>query len=496
MRHLRRLRKKKQYRLMALLAASLCVFITLLLLIFIDPSITFNMENNSTITLRHGVDDLPEVTAEYKAGQFSKQTIPLEVTQTGKVDIDSIGTYKVSYTASYGRITETLHQTIIVEDKTPPAILLNENANGKERILIKYGSTFTDPGAIALDAVDGDVSATISTTGSINTKIYGEQYITYTAKDSNGNIGVAQRIVVVKETEAPTLTLKGDKTIYYNGEKKYKDPGYVAKDNADGIITDNVKVSGKVNTKKAGKYTLKYTITDSSGNTVKKTRTVYVYRPQTSEQIANPPGKVVYLTFDDGPGPYTEKLLKLLDKYNVDVTFFVTNQYSEYQDMIGEAHRRGHTIAIHTYKHKFSQLYTSESAYYKDLNKISAICEKQTGEKPTIVRFPGGTSNTISKKYCFGIMSKLTKSLTKKGYQYCDWNVDSMDAGGATTASKVAKNVIREIQNNQRSIVLQHDTKKYSVEAVEEILQWGISHGYTFLPLTPDSKMIHHKPIN
>lgn len=496
MRRSRRFRKKKSHKLTVLLASSVCALILLLIVIFAHPSITFNMEDNCTLTLMHGIDPLPEVTAEYKASSMSSKSRPIEVIRSGELDISKIGTYEVTYTATYGRISESISQTIIVKDVSAPIIELNETSQGKEHMIIDYGSKFTDPGAIALDVVDGDVTASIHTSGSINTKIYGEQYITYIATDSQGNTAIAQRTVVVRETEPPTLKLKGESTIYHNGEKAFKDPGYTAKDNADGVITDKVKISGKVNTKKAGKYTLKYTITDSSGNSVKETRTIYVYRPQTEEQLSNPTDKIVYLTFDDGPGPYTDKLLKILDKYNAKVTFFVTNQYSDYQDMIGKAHEKGHTIALHTYSHKFSRIYASESAYYKDLNRMSAICEKQTGEKPTIVRFPGGTSNTVSKNYCYGIMTRLTKSLTQKGYFYCDWNVDSMDAGGASTSEEVAKNVIRNIKDNELSIVLQHDTKKFSVEAVEEILQWGISHGYTFLPLTEDSKMFHHKAFN
>lgn len=496
MKHWKRLRKKTQYQLIALLAVSLCTLTTLLLLTFFQSSITFNIEDKSTITLKHEVDTLPVINAEYKATVFTKEPLSLDVTMSGDLDISKIGTYHVTYTASHGRITESVEQTIIVEDASAPIISLKKNSKGKERMIIDYGSTFKDPGVTAYDSVDGDVTSLVVSSGSINTKIFGEQYITYIVSDSHGNTATAQRIVVVKETEAPTLNLKGDTTLYHNGDEPFKDPGYSAKDNADGNITENVKISGKVDTNTAGKYTLSYTITDSSGNSTKKSRTVYVYKPQTSEQIANPPGKIVYLTFDDGPGPYTEQLLDILDKYNVNVTFFVTNQYSDYQDMIGEAYRRGHTIAIHTYSHKFSRIYTSESAYYKDLNKMSAICEKQTGEKPTIVRFPGGTSNTVSKKYCSGIMTTLSKSLTKNGYQYCDWNVDSGDAGSATTTSEVAKNVIRDIQDFSRSVVLQHDTKQYSVEAVEEILKWGLSHGYTFLPLTPETQMFHHKSYN
>ena len=93
-------------------------------------------------------------------------------------------------------------------------------------------------------------------------------------------------------------------------------------------------------------------------------------------------------------------------------------------------------------------------------------------------------------------MTALTKSLSYHGYFYCDWNVDSKDAGGANDASTVAANVIAGIQKYDVSNVLQHDIKEYSVEAVEEIIFWGLENGYTFLPLTESSPMPHFSPNN
>ena len=127
---------------------------------------------------------------------------------------------------------------------------------------------------------------------------------------------------------------------------------------------------------------------------------------------------------------------------------------------------------------------------------MSDICLEQTGVRPVIVRFPGGSSNTVSRKYKEGIMSSLTKDLSSKGYLYCDWNVASLDVDGATTADEVAANVILGVQERPVSVVLQHDTREFSVEAVEQIICWGFANGYTFLPLTEDSKMVHHKVNN
>jgi hypothetical protein len=93
-------------------------------------------------------------------------------------------------------------------------------------------------------------------------------------------------------------------------------------------------------------------------------------------------------------------------------------------------------------------------------------------------------------------MTTLSKSLAYHGFLYCDWNVSSGDAGGTTSTAQVAANVIAGMKRNNVSIVLQHDIKKFSVEAVEEILAWGLANGYTFLPMDETTPMVHQRVNN
>ena len=79
-----------------------------------------------------------------------------------------------------------------------------------------------------------------------------------------------------------------------------------------------------------------YEVSDSSGNKATATRVVSVYDPAATADTVNPGNKIIYLTFDDGPGKYTQGLLDVLDKYNVKATFFVTNTHPDYQNMIAE----------------------------------------------------------------------------------------------------------------------------------------------------------------
>jgi peptidoglycan/xylan/chitin deacetylase (PgdA/CDA1 family) len=207
-------------------------------------------------------------------------------------------------------------------------------------------------------------------------------------------------------------------------------------------------------------------------------------------------GKVIYLTFDDGPSEHTPELLDILERYQVKATFFVTNGYPEYVDGIGEAARRGHSIGIHCYSHWYEKIYASEDAYLADMKKMDNIIFEQTGKRTKLMRFPGGSSNKVSKQYNHGIMTRLEAIIEGRGYHYFDWNVDSNDAGGTTETDQVAQNVISVLQKKNIAVVLQHDSHGYSVAAVEKIICWGLENGYVFLPLTEESPGFHHGIVN
>ena len=301
--------------------------------------------------------------------------------------------------------------------------------------------------------------------------------------------------VVVADTKAPAITLAGDSEMTVEAGTEFSDPGYTAEDNYDGDVTGKVSVDGDVDTKKCGDYTIKYTVSDSAGNEATVERNVMVYDPQSASEMT-PTDKVVYLTFDDGPGKYTQQLLDVLDKYGVKATFFVTNEDTDYQDMIAKEAEAGHTVAIHSASHDYPKIYQSTDAYMADLYEMNDIIKAQTGKSASIIRFPGGASNTVSADYCKGIMTQLVSLVEASGFQYCDWNVSSGDAGETKYTDDVYNNVISGIQKHKVSVVLQHDIKKFSVDAVERIIQWGQANGYTFLPLTPTTKMVHHKVNN
>ena len=212
--------------------------------------------------------------------------------------------------------------------------------------------------------------------------------------------------------------------------------------------------------------------------------------PPTEEPTIPGVGGVIYLTFDDGPGAATPRLLDILDKYNAKATFFVVD--TPFVSTITQIAASGHALAMHTATHDFQKVYSSIEGYFDDLEKIESIIEEYAGYRPAIIRFPGGSSNRVSKKYCDSIMTDLARIVEEKGYVYFDWDVDSCDASDAKTAEAVYRNVVRGCSTRTSSIVLMHDIRSYTVDAIEDILIWGQANGYVFEALTTNTPVVHH----
>ena len=207
-------------------------------------------------------------------------------------------------------------------------------------------------------------------------------------------------------------------------------------------------------------------------------------------------GKVIYLTFDDGPAAYTDQLLGVLDKYGVKATFFVTNCYPSYQYDIKKEYNAGHAVAVHTYTHNYGTIYRSPEAFWTDHERMQEVVEKQTGHRSAMVRFPGGTSNTVSRRYCRGVMSTISKQAGPRGLTFYDWNVDADDAGKTRTSDGVFNNITSGVKYHDQSLVLCHDVKPYTVNAMDRIIKWCLQNGYTFRTCQPEGYTYHLRVAN
>ena len=217
-----------------------------------------------------------------------------------------------------------------------------------------------------------------------------------------------------------------------------------------------------------------------------------------SPQSPVPSGeKICYLTFDDGPSKNTPLILDILKNYNAKATFFVINTGNI--GYIQRIHDEGHTVGLHTYSHNYAQLYSSTDAYFNDLQQISDKVESIIGIKPTVMRFPGGSSNKVSAKYCKGIMTQLVTLVQEKGYSYFDWNISSGDADSTTPSyTYIRNNVLNNARNKNSICVLMHDAsaKTTTVQALPEIIEGLTNMGYRFEALTPEAYGYHHQNLN
>lgn len=277
----------------------------------------------------------------------------------------------------------------------------------------------------------------------------------------------------------PTVTLNGGELITIAIGSSFDDPGVEAYDDRTEV---EIFREGEVDTDTLGDYTIQYTVKDEHDNTTTVARTVKVIEPT----------GVIYLTFDDGPGAHTARLLDILKKYGIKATFFVTGFGDD--DLILREFKDGHTVALHSYTHDYSYVYSSIDNFFTDLKMVQDRVKSITGQAVTLIRFPGGSSNLVSTRYDGGshIMSRLVEEVTNRGFTYFDWNISSGDAGQTTDSDVVYENVVYALKEGGSSVVLQHDVKDYSVDAVERIIQYGLEHGYVFAPLTADSFTAHH----
>lgn len=194
------------------------------------------------------------------------------ITQTGKVDSNAPGIYRLRYNvkdASGNRAKEVVQTVVILPDATKPEIVLK----GKNPDTAAVYQSYTDPGYTASDKCIG--LAFDTSYGFVNNYQLGSYKLYYEARDKMGNKIQVIRIVQVVDTVDPVLSLKGGDTVFVKIGRKFMDPGYTVSDN----YWKNLRVvkSGSVDVSNPGIYEITYSVTDSSGNgPVEKIRTVIV----------------------------------------------------------------------------------------------------------------------------------------------------------------------------------------------------------------------------
>ncbi len=200
----------------------------------------------------------------------------------------------------------------------------------------------------------------------------------------------------------------------------------------------------------------------------------------------------VYLTFDDGPSANTEKILDILDKYKVKGNFFVVGTTNpDLQKMYKRIVDEGHVLCMHSYTHKYNEIYSSVDAFKKDLDEISDLLYRVTGIKPVYYRFPGGSSNSVSRIP----MKEFIKVLDERGIKYFDWNVVAGDATNPMLpADKIIENSLCDLNEYEEAMILFHDlsNKTSTVEALPTIIESIQAAGIPIEPIDDNTMTIQH----
>lgn len=403
---------KNKNKLILIIGVVLIIF--LLIYLFIP---FFKLKGKREITL--------EVNNEYKENGYLTNAKVLEV--SNNINTSKLGTYTVLYKyKKYNKIKETIRVVNIV-DKTPPELDLIGNLE-----INNCSKSYQEEGYAAFDNYDGDLTQKVE-------KEIKDGKIIYKVKDSSNNITTKERTFSNIDKEGPVIKLKGS-SVNLKINNKYVEQGYTVTDNCDDDLTSKVEITNNININKEGTYEVIYKVKDKSGNESKEVRKVTVYTPKKCFfSVSNGKPGVIYLTFDDGPSTKnTARLLDILKEENVKATFFLTDKTNT-DYLIKRMYDEGHTIGLHTASHNYKYIYSSTTNFIKDIEKIQEKVARITGEKSSIIRFPGGSSNTVS-SFNPGIMCTLSNMVIEKGYHYFDWNVSSGDAG-----SKRSKKILIEM---------------------------------------------------
>ena len=203
-------------------------------------------------------------------------------------------------------------------------------------------------------------------------------------------------------------------------------------------------------------------------------------------------GKVAYLTFDDGPSENTDKILDVLKEKGVKATFFVVGKTGEaakarYRRIVEE----GHTLGLHSYSHKYEEIYASLEGFQKDVLRLREYLYEVTGEEAWAYRFPGGSSNRVAKVS----MKECIDFLNREGMVYFDWNASSEDAVEVNASCSVLNaNILKDALRYERPMILMHDLHECgnTAEGLSELIDRLLEEGYEIEAITRETKPVWH----
>ncbi|UTR16498.1 polysaccharide deacetylase [Salipaludibacillus sp. LMS25] len=195
-------------------------------------------------------------------------------------------------------------------------------------------------------------------------------------------------------------------------------------------------------------------------------------------------GKVVYLTFDDGPTPATGKLLTLLNDYEMKGTFFtLAPNVNQYPDTTKRIVDEGHAIGLHGETHQLENFYGTAQSPVNEMVENQQAVATATGVKTHLIRTPYGSHPHLT--------HEQYKILQEHGFKLWDWQVDSND--WKLRDQRLVSTTIEQLEKRAHEsshVLLFHDSE-ITVTHIEELLVYLRDNGYETRILTEEMAPFH-----
>lgn len=202
----------------------------------------------------------------------------------------------------------------------------------------------------------------------------------------------------------------------------------------------------------------------------------------------------VYLTFDDGPSHNTEPILDYLESYKIKGTFFVIPKNDDFSiKVMKRIVDEGHSIGVHSFTHEYKKIYESVESFLEDFYLAWDLIYTATGVKTEIFRFPGGSINDYNED----VYKDIINEMTRRGFRYYDWNIDSLDSQGADWTT-MYNTVLKEVQSKLRPVILMHDSEASlnAVYVIEDIIVALQKKKYAFDKINNDTTTIQFSYVH
>lgn len=168
-------------------------------------------------------------------------------------------------------------------------------------------------------------------------------------------------------------------------------------------------------------------------------------------------GKKIAITFDDGPNPYTERVLDILKENNIHATFFcIGSQIEKYPDIFKRIIAENHIVGNHSYSHSNKIGLFSKAEMIFEIERTDEIIQKYSNKKSNYYRPPFGVTNP-----------NIAKALKFTKHNVIGWNIRSLDTK-IQSEEKILKRIKKRLSPG--SIVLLHDTSEKTVRVLEQLL--------------------------